>query len=300
MNKTWLILLVAGVVLVGLFLLTAVAAFLFFPQIRDAMAEPQGDVLIYEVDPDSVTPGQTVDMNQLAQAIDRRLNPGWIGGTRIRRLDNQRIEITIRKKGEVERQRVEAVLGHSGMLQFRILANRRDNQDLIERALADPSKRRLLDKGENQEAWWVPVKAGQEKGLASSSDIALRQTNKAGRQITEVLVVNDDFNITGAYLVRAAASVDSEGKPRINFTFNNAGGQLFGELTTSHLPDKISGLAYRLAIILDDEVYSAPSIRSTIYDSGEITGSFTAEEVSDIVSVLNAGSLPAKIRPVKK
>ena len=92
----------------------------------------------------------------------------------------------------------------------------------------------------------------------------------------------------------------SKGKPCIIFGFDNAGGQLFGQLTGSHLPDKLTGFSYRLAIILDDEVYSAPSIQSTIYDSGQITGSFTSDEVDEIVSMLNAGSLPARIRPVKK
>ena len=53
MNKTWLILLVAGVVVVALFMLIAVAAFLFFPQIQQSMMQPKGPVLVYEVDPDS-------------------------------------------------------------------------------------------------------------------------------------------------------------------------------------------------------------------------------------------------------
>jgi preprotein translocase subunit SecD len=298
MSKTWLILLIVGVVLVGLFMAVAVAVFLFFPQIRDAMTEPQGPVLIYEVDPDSLAAGQSVDMNAMLQAIDRRLNPGWSNLARIKRLDNQRIEIAVRKKGEAERQRVEALLTHCGMLEFRILANRRDNKDLIKQALADPSKTKFRDKNGMVEAWWVPIKAGQARGLDGSADVALRQTTRAGRQITEVLVLNDDFNITAAYLTRAAASVDNEGRPCIDFAFNHEGGQRFGALTNSHLPDKLGTFSYKLAIILDDEVYSAPSIRGAIYESGQITGSFTASEVDEVARVLNAGTLPAKIRPV--
>jgi SecD/SecF fusion protein len=299
MSKTWLILLVVGVVVVPLLMLAAGAAFLLLPQIRDAMAEPQGAVLIYEVDPDSLSPAQTVDMDRLMQAVDRRLNPGWGGLARIRRLDHQRIEIAIRKKGEAERQRVEDVLGRSGMLEFRILANTRDNKDLIKQALADPSKTKIRDKNGTLLAWWVPVKVGQESDLAGSSDIALRQTTKAGRQTTEVLVLDDIYNVTGACLKRANASIDSQGKPCIGFTFNSDGGQLFGKFTGAHLPDQLSGFCYNLAIILDNEVYSAPTIRSTIYENGQISGSFTNEEVESLAKVLNAGSLPARIRPVK-
>ena len=58
----------------------------------------------------------------------------------------------------------------------------------------------------------------------------------------------------------------------MNFTFNSTGGQLFGELTGNHLPDKLTDFTYKLGIVLDGELYSAPSIQSTIFDHGEITG----------------------------
>jgi SecD/SecF fusion protein len=71
-------------------------------------------------------------------------------------------------------------------------------------------------------------------------------------------------------------------------------------LTGSHLPDEKGDFSYALGIILDGKLYSATRIMSTIRDRGEITGSFTHEQVDDLVRVLNAGSLPVKIRPVKK
>ena len=95
MSKTWLILLVAGVVVVALFMLIAVAAFVFFPQIQQSMMPPQGPVLVYEVDPDSPTPVQIVDMDKLAQAIDRRLNTAWNRLAQVRRLDDRRIEVAV-------------------------------------------------------------------------------------------------------------------------------------------------------------------------------------------------------------
>ena len=87
----------------------------------------------------------------------------------------------------------------------------------------------------------------------------------------------------------------------MRFNFNSEGGSLFGQLTQSHLPDEVNkDLTYKLGIVLDGTVYSAPSIQSTIYNSVQITGSFTKQQVEDLALVLNAGSLPAKIRPVKK
>ena len=52
-----------------------------------------------------------------------------------------------------------------------------------------------------------------------------------------------------------------------------------------------------LAVVLDDSVYSAPNIQSTIRGSGKITGNYTAEEARKVANVINAGSLMTKLQP---
>ena len=56
----------------------------------------------------------------------------------------------------------------------------------------------------------------------------------------------------------------------------------------------------RLAIVMDGQVISAPSIRGQITTRGQITGSFTRQEVVSIVTILNGGSLPTKPMLVSK
>jgi SecD/SecF fusion protein len=298
MSKTWLTCLVVGVILVALLFVAAIAAFVFLPNLGALLSSPKGATLVYEVDPDSLAPGQTVDIDNLCKAIDRRLGFGGRLGI-VQRVGARRIAVFVMGPNVEDKLRVERLLAAAGNLEFRILANRRDNKALIEKALADPSKTKILGSGGELAAWWAPVKTGEEKGLIGSGDIALRKKKQAGSETTEVLLLNDDYNITGAFLTRADLA-DSEGRPCVTFGFNRPGGQLFGKLTGSHLPDNLTGFAYRLGIVLDGEVYSAPSIQSTIYDSGEITGSFTPQEVDDLVRILNSGTLPAKLRPVKK
>jgi len=58
--------------------------------------------------------------------------------------------------------------------------------------------------------------------------------------------------------------------------------------------------ARKLGIILNGRLVSAPAIRATIRDRGEITGSFTKQEVRDLAAVLNAGPMPVAIRQVEK
>ena len=66
-------------------------------------------------------------------------------------------------------------------------------------------------------------------------------------------------------------------------------------MTGENRPDA-DGFERRLAIILNGEVHSAPSLREQIHDQGVITGRFTQQEVDDLVAVLNAGSLPGELQ----
>ena len=75
-------------------------------------------------------------------------------------------------------------------------------------------------------------------------------------------------------------------QPRIVMTFNEKGTKDFGDLTTAHVNE-------RLAIIMDNEVYSAPNIREPILTGdAEITGDFKFEEASLIALALRSGALP--------
>ena len=88
----------------------------------------------------------------------------------------------------------------------------------------------------------------------------------------------------------AYPTTDAQNRPAVGFKFNEAGARLFAALTARHK-------GRPMAILLDDEVYSAPNIRSVISQSGIIEGRFTLDEVRDLVGTLKAGSLPARLNP---
>jgi SecD/SecF fusion protein len=259
-----------------------------------------GVILIYEVDQSKkADPGQPLTneaMDKLLAAVAKRVNPGGQKEVTIRKYGAEQIEIIIPDVDEAEVARIEKVISTTGNLEFRILANNRNDKDLIERAMADPSKMQILDSDNKWVAQWIPIRKGEEHSFANYGEIATRKRKVAGNEITEILVVKDFYDVTGGYLTRADVGADRKGQPCVNFTFNPEGGQRFGGLTGDHLPDKgLTEFTYKLGIILDGELYSAPSIQSTITDRGEITGSFTPQEVQDLVNVLNAGSLPAAL-----
>ena len=115
------------------------------------------------------------------------------------------------------------------------------------------------------------------------------------QETLEILVLADRFNVGGSYLTHAGSDVDQKGRPDVTFRFNRAGANKFGGLTSTHLPDEASGFTRKLGIILDNMLFSAPSIQSTIHDQGEITGSFTKQQTEELANVLNAGVLPATL-----
>jgi hypothetical protein len=264
---------------------------------RPEPAKPEGPALTYQIDPDSKHADTPVDMDRLLKVVDLRLNGGAERLAVVRKLDDRRIEVTLMRRHDADRQRVERQLTRPGTLEFRILANKKVDRPLIDRARKEPARTELLDSSGKRLAWWVPVKAGLERQIARPESVG--RTKKAGnREVTEVLVVADPCNVTGHYLKEVKLQFDPFGKPGVSFTFNDAGGRLFGKLTGDHIADDSTGLSYSLGIIIDGELLSAPMIRSKIGETGQITGSFTEIEVSDMAAALNAGSLPAPLRLV--
>ena len=94
--------------------------------------------------------------------------------------------------------------------------------------------------------------------------------------------------VTGRDLRNARVSLDINNLPAVSFTLNQDGAQRFGQITQDNI-------GRQLAIILDNEVYSAPRIDGRITTDGQITGAFTQQEVSDLALTLRSGALPASM-----
>ncbi|WP_224824493.1 protein translocase subunit SecD [Cognatishimia sp. MH4019] len=95
--------------------------------------------------------------------------------------------------------------------------------------------------------------------------------------------------VTGEELVDAQPEFDQNGAPAVGFRFNPAGARKFGQYTAENV-----GALF--AIVLDDEVISAPRINEAIPGgSGIITGNFSLEESTSLAVLLRAGALPAPL-----
>ncbi len=100
--------------------------------------------------------------------------------------------------------------------------------------------------------------------------------------------------ISGEHLVDAQPSFDQNNSPAVSFRLNPTGGRIFGEYTAGNIGNPF-------AIVLDEEVISAPTIQSHIPGgSGIITGNFSVEESTRLAILLRAGALPAEINVLEQ
>jgi len=276
-----------------------------------------GTNLVYQL---AQEPSDPAMMDRMVGAIRRRIDPAGTQELAIRQVGKDRIELIIPRATAEDIDKIKRQMTTVGKLEFHILANNRDHADIIRRAQGVP--RDLRDSSGRLIAGWRPVaprtlmengrpvlKDGKPVKVPSNEfregeEIAVRQIPGAEPGYREVLVIfdrNPDRWVTGRYLQRAAPTTDEAGRPAVSFVFNARGANLFSQLTGSNLPLR-DGFHRRLAILLDDEVYSAPNINSTIGGNGIIQGSFTMAEVNELVNVLNAGALevPLKESPISE
>lgn len=94
--------------------------------------------------------------------------------------------------------------------------------------------------------------------------------------------------ITGRDLRDAKPAQDEMGRWETSFVLSQDAKGRFGRFTESNV-------GQRLAIALDSQIRSAPTIQSRIEDQGRITGASSQQDASDLALVLRAGSLPAGV-----
>jgi preprotein translocase subunit SecD len=117
---------------------------------------------------------------------------------------------------------------------------------------------------------------------------------QSGRVTKTPLVVKKRALLTGDTIRTAKVNFGNQaGGAHVSISFDTRGAKVFDRVTAENVKR-------RLAIVLDDTVYSAPVIQERISGGeAQITGSFTPEEASDLAIVLRAGSLPAPVKVIQ-
>lgn len=209
------------------------------------------------------------------KVIRRRVDELGVTQPSVSLQGNDRIRIQL--PGEKNPEKVIKNLIRPANLEFRLLYD--DYESLI-----DTATNKL------KEGVQIPVGYVVLKGTRQIPD------PRTGEQkvLNDVpYIVKDKPEITGQYLVNAGVHYDEydlQSPVKVTLQFNPKGARLFKTITTDNIEK-------RLAIILENYVYSAPTIKTAIPDgNAQITGNFTTEEAKELALVLKAGALPAQLK----
>ena len=199
-------------------------------------------------------------VDQALETIRNRIDQFGVAEPDIRRQGENRILIQL--PGIKDTQRAKDLIGKTALLEFKLV----DDTASVDAALkgdVPPGRQILYRVEENPET---------------------RRTTK-----TPFLLKKRTL-LTGAYLTDARVQIDSQfNEPYVSIDFDKKGARIFERITEDNVNK-------RLAIVLDNSVYSAPVIQEKIAGGqARITGRFTTEEARDLAIVLRAGALPAPV-----
>jgi preprotein translocase subunit SecD len=207
-------------------------------------------------------------MDQALDTITRRINALGLTEPTIAFTGRGDNEILVQLPGEADPTRAKSVIQATGQLSLNLVV---DDQTYPSEAAALAAHGGVLPPGTEI----VPGKASAQSGQQAQ---------------TVYYILNRAPIITGQDLRSESISPSSNfpGQYQVDFKLSTAAASRFGPFTESNI-------GHRMAIVLNHQVYSAPTINGRIDDSGMIE-SFSQEAAQDLVLVLRAGALPASIK----
>ena len=274
-------------------------AFLIVPPLINRAFAPDfdkvgGTRLVYEVD--QMNAPASWEMDKLVRVLTLRLDPAGNAGVKVRALGDNRVEILIPKIDDpVRLSAIKERITIVGLLEFRIIANERHDAFAIRQA------RQMLEDNEEPAApsyyEWVeladPGSFGPQ-GRSPDESVAVQD------RLVLTKLPDETQQVTGDDIALAGVTQDQRLLPAIAIHLTTFGTRKFARLTRSHQPEP-DGFQFRLAIILDRKVMSAPVINSPIEGGDAIIeggqNGFTQQEVGNLVAVLNATRLPVTLLP---
>ena len=237
-----------------------------FKGLRLSRAEtPEGLTITLDLPDEEAEHIKKLAVEQALETIRNRIDQFGVSEPDIRNQGEKRILIQL--PGIKDTQRAKELIGRTALLEFK-----------------------LLDETGN-------IDAAVKGDLPPGSELLyeVKEDPSTGRTTKIPYLVQKRALLTGAYLTDARVQIDSQyNEPYVSIDFDKKGARIFERVTGENVKK-------RLAIVLDDKVYSAPVIQEKISGgAARITGNFTAEEAHDLAIVLRAGALPAPVNVIEE
>jgi preprotein translocase subunit SecD len=217
--------------------------------------------------------------SQALETIRNRIDQFGVAEPLIQRQGTD--QIVIQLPGVKDPQRAKRLIGETAQLEFKLL----DDDTPVAAQLpfnVPPGQEESI------------VKEFQPKVPEGDEILFERVVNKETGQVTKrPYIVKKRAVLTGDLLTDARVSISQFNEPYVSITFDPTGARVFAKVTAENVKK-------RLAIILDNVIYSAPVIQESIPSGrAQINGNFTTQEANDLAIVLRAGALPAPVRTLQ-
>ncbi len=216
-------------------------------------------------------------VDQALETIRNRIDQfGVAEPTIVRQGEN---EIVVQLPGVKDPKRAVDIIGRTAQLEFKLVDDEAKVAAELPQYVSPGGEENLL----KQFAEKIP------KGDEILFEKKFNRETGAVRKMP--LLLKKQAVLTGDLLSEARVNIDPRfNEPYVSISFNAAGAKIFEEVTGANVKK-------RLAIILDNTVYSAPVIQERISGgNAQITGSFTTDEAKDLSIVLRSGALPAPLK----
>ena len=173
-------------------------------------------------------------------------------------------------------QRATAVMGMAD----------KNKRNAIDKILQRPDIKRLFPR--DSDFRWAASEAQDYTTRASLKQYELYMIKKKPG--------SDTAPLEGDRVTSASQSPDETGEIAVSLNMDVQGAKIWADMTTKAAQDN----QRPVAIVLDDEVVSAPSVNVPITQGrSSITGNFSVEEASDLANMLEIGKLPAKVKIIQ-
>lgn len=229
----------------------------------------EGDRVLFELTAAERNQIETLAVTQALTTIRNRIDQYGVAEPVIQRVGLDDTRILVQLPGVDDPERVRNLIKSTAFLEFKLVDYPMGGRSAASREeILAHYNGRLPDN----------VEIGEEVRRDEQGQVTGRQ----------YYALQKETVITGRDLRTARPSQGQYGDPVVSFSLNAEGARRFGDVTGENV-------GRGLAIVLDEQVVSAPNIRSRISDSGQIEGRFTLREVEDLSMTLRSGALPAGI-----
>jgi len=236
-----------------------------------------GSKLVYRLSDREAKRIKDTSADQALETIRNRIDQFGVSEPTIHRQGEN--EIVVQLPGVKDPKRAIDLIGKTAQLEFKIVDDEAKIAAELPQTIAPGEEEKFLE----QFAGKIPE---------NTEILFEKKINKETGVVRKIpIMVKKQAALTGDLLSDAKVNIDSRfSEPYVSISFNDAGAKTFEDVTAANVKK-------RMAIILDNTVYSAPVIQERIAGgNAQITGSFTMEEAKDLSIVLRAGALPAPMK----